>query len=271
MSHAETISGQNGSNWLVNLPDQIQFSQANHTPNGPYFLDLNATGHGPLTIDVHIDLESLFGSEFHGILSGTFNDLDGSGQGTNTAADAGNGLRGSIVLNLHNDLGVPIGGPLAEEFGLVFLGNNDLRPDTENNPAGHPLYAHFHGVPTSADGVTIDAGSVVGSTGTPGAPDALHFEGHIPVDGTLSVAIATLHERDVAGQDDSFFMTWFPTRNITSEADFATLQARWDAQQNPTPGTSTPGTTTPDDTDTTPVDDGHDGHKHHDCSHDWMI
>lgn len=188
---------------------------------------------------------------------------------------------------------MPIGGPLPEAFGVVFVGNNDLRSDTEANPSGHPLYAHFHGVPTTADGLTIDAAALFGDPGTPGAPDTLSFSGAIPAGGTASIPIATWHERDVAGQDDSFFLTWYPTENITSSSDFAALQAKWDAEHNPsTGGDQTGGDTTGGDTtggdddgsdqnggDQGGADDGgvgqdtpdHGGHAHHGCGHDvWM-
>ncbi len=217
-----TVNGQNGSNWLATLPDGVTLSQDGVT-TGPYFLD---TAHPVLNINLKYDLAALFDPDLaHGITSISFADLDGGGQ----SDDVGNGLRGSVNLNIINDLGVPLGTATGTPF-FIYLA--DGQSDAETNPTGHPLYAHFHGVGTTYGSLTATPGTFSGS-GTPGAPSTIDLTGVIAANTTSAIGPITVHERDQASSDDSFSLNFFPTADTISAADFPVLQAQWDALHAP--------------------------------------
>jgi len=219
---------------------------------GPYFLD---NAHPALDINYKYDLAAVFDPQLeHGITSISFADLDGGGQ----SDDVGNGLRGSINLNITNDLGVPLGTTTGTPF-FIYLA--DGQSDSEVNPP-HPLYAHFHGVGTSYGSLSATSGTFSGS-GTSGAPDTINLRGIIAANTTAAIGPITMHERDQAGSDDSFSLNFFPTADTISAADFPVLQAQWDALHPP------PGATPPENPP--PMSHGHgygqDHQTHHDACH----
>jgi hypothetical protein len=234
MAGVATIHGQAGSDWAVVLPEGVTLSQQGVT-NDEFRLD--ASGGPALNFNVVYDLEGLVDPDsYHGLLSLQVFDLDGGGENDNE----GNGLRGSIVINLTNDTDVPLGFAGADETLYVIL--DDDQSDQLNQPT-HPVYVHFHGVPaTSGVGgtLTVEGRALASDTpGTAGAPSTLKIGGVIAPHSTQSIAIAVLHERDQQGIDDSFVMTFFPSTDFISAADYATLEAQWAAMNAPPPVTPT--------------------------------
>lgn len=230
MAEVATILGQSGSNWAVVLPDGVSLSQDGVT-NDQFRLD--NSGGPPLNINVKYDLQGVVDPEtYGGQLALQFFDLDGGGE----SDDMGNGLRGSIRINITNDTDVPLGAVGADETLYVILTDN--QSDQLNQPA-HPLYVHFHGVPATGGTLTAEGRALFSDTpGTAGAPSTIQLGGVIAPHTTQTLSIAVLHERDQQGIDDSFIMNFFRSTDFITSADFATLQAQKEALDNPPSGTN---------------------------------
>lgn len=229
MTTEVTIIGQGGGEWETTLPDGVTLTQTGVAAGGPFFLD-NTAGRAPLNINVRYDLDALFAPDlFHGIISLDFTDVDGPGQSN----DVSNGLRGQVNLNLINDLDLSLGRAGGDTL-FVFLSNN--QSDQLNDPSGHPVYAHFHGVGTSYGALTTEARSLTSlSPGTPGAPSSIEIGGVFAAHSTATIGPIVLHERDQDGIDDSFLMNFFPTTDFFG-GNFDALKAQWEAGQTPTTG-----------------------------------
>ncbi|MDN3567888.1 hypothetical protein QWZ14_26205 [Paeniroseomonas aquatica] len=242
MADQERIIGVAQSAWLALVDDGITLSQAGVGPAQPFRLDASTPPVARLNFTITYDLDAIVDPQAaHGILGVQFLDLDGPGE---SDTDTG-GLRGPISITIRNDTDVPLGlpGP-ASDTALIFLADNQSDavnylqdPNPANQITVHALYAHFHGVPDSAGPLTLEQRSLTSPTpGTPGAPSTLGLHGQIAPHSSVTFDIATLHERDQQGIDDSFVLTVYPTTDFITAADFATLEAQWHALNDPPPG-----------------------------------
>jgi hypothetical protein len=229
MTHTATIQGQEFW-WTATLPDQIHLSQSGATgtttgittdadPNALFYLDAKGAppNTGPLKIDIHYTPEALFG-EAHGILSiHVAEPADQEFFGTPAHyADTGNGLRGSIAITFHNDLGVPLHMPasgLADGGGTLALFLNGTTDNTAPTTTFHTPYVHFHAIGSLEQdfpnfAVHGQVGPVVSGGGVQGnpsaAPDWISLAGDIPAGGSVEWGPLTLHARDLSPGPDDF-------------------------------------------------------------------
>jgi hypothetical protein len=245
MTHTAIIKGQEFW-WTATLPDQIHLTQGALTdadPNAVFALDNGQTpGAPPLTINVHYTPEALFG-EAHGILTMQVAEpADQDYYGTpEHYADTGNGLRGTINVVFHNDLGVPLHDPpggLADGGATlaVFLGG--VADQTAPTTVFHTPYVHVHATP----GMTLDQafpgvevrGQVgplaIGGGGNPNAaPNWILIAGEIPAGGTNYWGPLTLHARDLSPGPDDFSLSFAVLSGALTESDFAQLRSDYAA------------------------------------------
>lgn len=130
-----------------------------------------------------------------------------------SAANA-TGYKTSLVVNIKNDLGVPMNG-----FELAVQSDTfALMPDkTDVHPTN---YAHFHGINSNTTFGSGESLSFKGPDGsfspggplgqTPAASDVL-ATGNIAPGATLTSLAFTLHSEELAGQDNGFFLTLTPS------------------------------------------------------------
>jgi hypothetical protein len=242
MPHTATIAGQEFW-WTVTLPDAIHLAQGGRTDADPTMVfALDNKNPLPLTISVTLTPEVLFGSE-HGFLTIQIDEPDDQEFLGTTAfyQMEGNGLRGQIEIEFHNELGVPLHKPAFGSDGatlaIFVAGNTD---NTASTTTFHTPYAHFHttGVNPNGTAATIQdhfsgvdvRGQVgplaIGGGGNPSqAPDWLIISGDIAVDAVHTWGPLLLHQRDLSPAADDFTLNFALLDGALTDADRKTVEA----------------------------------------------
>ncbi|WP_171613428.1 FG-GAP-like repeat-containing protein [Roseicella sp. DB1501] len=240
MSHVQTVSDYSLRHWTVTLPDQITLLgnttfSGGTAPHG---------GVGSMTVDVHYDLDALFG-DANGKLTVTFQDPLGG-----TLFD----LRAPMRIVFHNDLGVPIDATNGAASVVVYAHANS---DVFGSSDAPPLYTNFSGLTAEdfpgfglgthiRDTALADpvAGPDLPLTGT--SPNYFEILGTIPAGASADWGVAssivggiympggvyTLTQPDRLS-DDSFTLTFQLGPNAIDAASMALLKAQWDLLHPP--------------------------------------
>jgi hypothetical protein len=222
MTYAINVKGVEGD-WQLVLPDYVTLRQG--AGNQPIHFDGSAD---PIVMDVHYTPDMLLASVAHGIVSIDAIDLPGAVNDANAA----NGLRGTLQVNFWNQLGAPMN-PLQQGSTMIeYVGAAGDR--FADDPSGHPLYAHFHGVevadyPGLLVNITTETAGFQPAVGTPGAPNHINIAGTIPTDVKTAFGPITIHQRDTNAGTENFFFSFFPTDTGVPASTIAAAQARFAA------------------------------------------
>jgi hypothetical protein len=240
VAHEQDLRDASGRVWAATLPDQIKFlgNTAFYTGTAIH------GGIAPMTIDVHFDLDALFG-DANGKLTVTIKDPLGG-----TLLDLG----GPFVITFHNDLGVPINGANGTPSLVVYEHANS---DAFGSTGTSPNYAYISGIqPGDFPGLAVNANTratgfadPVSAPSLPGVGTAYnYFEliGAIPAGadaswGSLGNPYSSTpqpsntfwlgqHDRP---SDDSFTLTFQLGPNAIDAASMALLKAQWDVLHPP--------------------------------------
>jgi hypothetical protein len=246
LAHTAIIQGQE-FRWVATLPDEIHLVQGGMSdadPNAVFLLNGTGTPNTPpLILDVHYTPEVLFGAA-HGILDiHVAEPADQDFYGTPAHyADTFNGLRGTINILFHNDLGVPLHAPpggLANGSGTLALFLTGVADQTAPTTTFHTPYTHFH----AAAGTTLaqdfpgfavhgQVGPVVGGSGLGNptdAPDWILLSGNIPAGGAVFWGPLTLHNRDLSPAPDDFDLALTLLDGALTSDELAHVQALYTA------------------------------------------
>ena len=156
-------------------------------------------------------------------------------------ADTANGLRGTINVLFHNDLGVPIRVPAEGLTGpptiAMFLAGTE--DQTAPTATYHTPYTHFHAAPAGTTVLAVDfpgygvhgqVGPMAGGLGNPSdAPDWILLTGGIPAGGAAFWGPLSLHNRDLGPAHDDFSLSFAVLDDALSPADLAQVQSAYTA------------------------------------------
>ncbi|WP_407530970.1 hypothetical protein [Methylobacterium oryzisoli] len=232
MSYTRNVIDVNGGSWTFTLQDQVTIRQGARADN--FRLDGVSE---PLIFDYNLSPDLLFGSDYHGIISIDMHENDPDDP-TNTPPSqaSANGLRGTIGINFHNNLGITIRNPPSYDTMAFYLaGVSDFFPNTPN--AYHTIYTHFH--PSATGGPLIDSGEFPNFTvrttvgPSPGflpgngstSPNWIFLDGTI-APGNYNWGNFSFHRRDLSVSDDiSLNLVFFD--GAFDPNDLSNLRRKW--------------------------------------------